>query len=264
MLVQADKSLHKDFSLNTMGKRDDLIKKLKPILTNKEALEKFVIENSNLPGPRGNLELAFALAEIYDDFDTLQDWLKITEDQAGVNDPRLFLPFCSAVCLGKIYTKKKDQRIIEILKDLANDGRWRMREAVAFGFQIIGENNFDELEKIFSEWVRESNNLEKRAILVSLAHPPFLNENNAKFCFEITDIVLGNMNRKNDFEVLKKGLEFTISVFVAANPELGFGFIEKWIGKDKVIDKIMKENLKKNRLVRKNPEKVKHLLVEMT
>ena len=52
------------------------------------------------------------------------------------------------------------------------------------------------------------------------------------------------MDKDNDFDVLRKGLEFTISVFAAANPKLGFSFIKKWIGKDKIIDKIMKENLK--------------------
>ncbi len=71
------------------------------------------------------------------------------------------------------------------------------------------------------------------------------------------------MSRENDFDVLRKGLEFTVSVFAAKNPEFGFGFIKKWMGKDRVIDKILKENLKKNRLVRKNPEEVKNLLNEM-
>ncbi|MGD8778842.1 MAG: hypothetical protein PVH88_07750 [Ignavibacteria bacterium] len=243
-----------------MGKKDGLIPKLKLILNDKEKLENFIIQNSNLPGPRGNLELAFAFAEIYEDFDVLLDWTKITEDQADVNNPKSFLAVCSAVCLGKIYIKKKDKKIITILKKLANDGRWRMREAVAFGFQIIGEYDFIKLKVIFSEWVKKSNNLEKRAILVSLAHPSFLNEDDAEFCFEITDIVLKEMDRENDFDVLRKGLEFTISVFAAANPKLGFSFIKKWIGKDKVIDKIIKQNLKKNRLVRKNPEEVKNLL----
>jgi len=246
-----------------MGKRDDLIKELKPIIDNKKALEDFIIKNSNLPGPRGNLELAFAFAEVYDDFNTLQEWISITEDQADVNDPKSFLAFCSAVCMGKLYTKKKNPKIISILKNSANDGRWRMREAVAFGFQIIGENNFDEMKRIFSDWIKKSNNLEKRAILVSLAHPPILNEHNAEFCFDITDIILKQMNKENGFEVLKKGLEFTISVFAAANPEIGFSFIEKWTGKDKIIDKIMKENLKKNRLVKKNPEMVKKLISEL-
>lgn len=246
-----------------MGKKEDLIKKLKPIIDNPEKLEKFIIENSNLPGPRGNLELAFAFAETYDNLDVLLEWLKITEDKADTNNPKSFPAFCSAVCLGKIYTKNKDKKLISVLKKLANDGRWRMREAVAFAFQTIGENDFNELKSIFSEWIKESNNLEKRAILVSLAHPKFLNEENAKFCFEITDIVLQEMDRENDFDVLKKGLEFTISVFAAANPELGFYFIKKWIGKDKTIDKIMKENLKKNRLAKKYPEEVKNLLNSM-
>ena len=59
---------------------------------------------------------------------------------------------------------------------------------------------------------------------------------------------------------MRKGLQFTISVFAAANPIFGFSFIKKWIGTDKIIDKIMKENLKKNRLIKKNPEEVKNLL----
>lgn len=246
-----------------MGKRDDFIIQLKPIINDKEILKNFIIENSNLPGPRGNLELAFAFADVYGDFNTLQEWISITEDMADVNDPKSFLAFCSAVCLGKLYTKKKNTKIISILKNSANDGRWRMREAVAFGFQIIGENDFDEMKRIFSDWIKKSNNFEKRAILVSLAHPPILNEYNAEFCFDITDIILKQLNNDIGFEVLKKGLDFTISVFAAANPKTGFRFIEKWIGKDKVIDKIMKENLKKNRLIKKNPEMVKKLISEI-
>ncbi len=243
-----------------MGKRDELIKQLQPIIHDPAKLEPFITKNSNLPGPRGNLELAFALAEIYEDLDVLLQWTTITEDQADVNDPKSFLAFCAAVCLGKIYTKTKDNKIITILKQLANDGRWRMREAVAFGFQHIGEQDFDELKALFSEWIKTANNLERRAILVSLAHPKFLNEARAKFCFEITEVILTEMDKASHFDVLQKGLEFTISVFTAANPTLGFRFIEKWIGKDKIIDKILKENLKKNRLTKRNPEEAKKLL----
>lgn len=243
-----------------MGKRENLIERLKPIIDYPDVLEKFIVDNSNLPGPRGNLELAFALAEIYDNLEVLLEWLKLTEDEAGVNDPKSFPAFCAAVCLGRIYTKTKDKKLISILKKLASDGRWRMREAVAFGFQSIGENNFDDLKSIFSEWIKKSNNLEKRAMLVSLAHPKFLDEQKTKFCFEISDIVLTKMDRKNDFDVLRKALSFSISVFAAADPKLGFKFIKRWIGKDKIIDRIMKENLNKNRLVGKHPAEVKNLL----
>lgn len=248
------------FLFNGMGKKDDLINELIPILNDKDRLEKFIIKNSNLPGPRGNLELAFALADIYENFDVLIEWTRISEDQADVNNPKSFLAFCAVVCLGSIYSKRKNEKIIAILKQLANDGRWRMKEAVAFGFQLIGEHDFGELKKIFSDWIIDSNNLEKRAVLVSLAHPPLLNKANTEFCFEMVETVLKEMDRENDFDVLRKGLEFTISVFVAANPKMGFSFIKRWIGKDKVIDKIMKENLKKNRLFKINPEEVMSLL----
>jgi hypothetical protein len=52
----------------------------------------------------------------------------------------------------------------------------------------------------------KSNNLEKRAIIVSLAHPKFLDEEKAKFCFEITNTVLKQMNKENNFDVLKNNL----------------------------------------------------------
>jgi hypothetical protein len=129
-----------------MGKREELKNQLTPILHDRGKLEQFIIRNCNLPGPRGNLELAFALAELYDNQAVLSKWLEITEDRAGVNDPRSFLAFCAVICLGRIYTKTRDEKIITILKKSANDGRWRMREAVAFAFQIIGEHDFDELK----------------------------------------------------------------------------------------------------------------------
>jgi len=246
-----------------MTKKETLIQELKLIIDDPEKLEGFVIENSNIPSPRANLELAFALSEVYENIEVIIKWTEIDADQAGVNDPRSFLPFCSAVSLGRLYTKTKDKKIVRVLKKMASDDRWRIREAVAFGFQRIGEDNLSELKRIFSEWIEKSNNREKRAILVSLAHPEILDRNLSLFCFEILEDVFENMERDDDFEILKKGLDFTISVYTAANPECGFSFVEKWIGKDKVIDGIIKSNLKKNRLLKKHPQKAKEILKKM-
>ncbi len=243
-----------------MSKREDLINRLNPILDDQKELERFLTANSNLPGPRSNLELAFAFSEVYSNLEILLEWINITEDTADVNNPKSFLAFCAAVCFGKIYIKTRDQKLIDLLKQAANDGRWRMREAAAFAFQFIGENNFEDLKIIFSQWIQQSNNLEKRAILASLAHPKFLDEQNAEFCFDISETVLNEMDMENNFDALRKGLSYTISVFAAANPSLGFPFMERWIGKNKVIDKIINENLKKNRLVKKNPAEVEMIL----
>ena len=243
-----------------MTKKAGIIQKLKRIIHDEEKLEKFVIENSNLPGRRANLELAFALSEVYEDFGVLENWARIGVDQASVNDPRSFLPFCSAVCLGRLYAKTTNEKIVDVLKTLASDDRWRIREAVAFGFQKIAEDNLPELKRIFSEWIEKSNNREKRAIVVALAHQKILDRNTSLYCFKILEKILKNMERDDDFEILKKGLEFVISIYTAANPEEGFFFMEKWIGKDEAIDLIIHSNLKKNRLRKKHPEKTEELL----
>jgi hypothetical protein len=97
-------------------------------------------------------------------------------------------------------------------------------------------------------------------ILLSLAHPKILDEKTSLFCFKILGNVLENIEKDDNFEILKKGLEFTISVYTADNPDYGFSFMEKWIGKENVIDKIIKSNLKKKRLWNKYPEKTGELL----
>lgn len=61
-----------------MGKREDLISRLKPILNDRNELERFIIDNSNIPGPRGNLELAFVFSELYDNLDVLLKWIEKT------------------------------------------------------------------------------------------------------------------------------------------------------------------------------------------
>jgi len=232
---------------------------LNPLLSDSDRLEEFAVEHSNLPGPRANLELAFALAEIYDEYEIIVTWAGIDAEQAGVDNPRSFLPFCAAVCLGKIYSNNKNQETLQFLKKLSNDPRWRIREAAVFGFQRIGENDLMELQEIFSDWIKTSNNLEKRAILVSLAHPKLLDENNSIFCFDILDRILKELNQDNEYPVLKKGLDFVLSIYVGANQEYGFNFIENWLGKDKRVDSIIKSNLKKNRLAKKYPDKIRQL-----
>lgn len=230
------------------SKRHLLIEKLRLLVKSPDKLERFLLRHSHLPGPRANLEIAFALAEIYTNVNVLLRWSRISEEQAGTNEPRTFLPFCAAVCLGRAYSQTRKESALVALKRLANDGRWRIREGAAFGFQIIAEHDIEEVKSMFSDWILVSNNREKRAMLVSLAHPPILDEATAACGLKMTGLVLERLERDDDFEILKKGLEFTISVFVAAHPRAGFAFIEHWIGRDRLIDRVLATNLKKNRL----------------
>jgi hypothetical protein len=57
--------------------------------------------------------------------------------------------------------------------------------------------------------------------------------------------------RSQDFTALRKGMGYCWSVAVVALPQEGKALMEKWLkSADKDIRWIMKENLKKNRLVR--------------
>ena len=98
-----------------MGKRDEYRAQVVPMVTAHAphvVLEDWLVANSNLPGRRGNLELAWAfgdafeVVEIDDDrWDQLRGWLSITEEEAPTGDPREFLPFCALQALGTYYAR---------------------------------------------------------------------------------------------------------------------------------------------------------------
>ena len=57
--------------------------------------------------------------------------------------------------------------------------------------------------------------------------------------------------RSNDFKALRKGLGYCWSVAVVALPEVGKQMMEQWfISENKDVRWVMKENLKKKRLLR--------------
>ncbi|HUW10885.1 MAG TPA: hypothetical protein VM537_14235, partial [Anaerolineae bacterium] len=61
--------------------------------------------------------------------------------------------------------------------------------------------------------------------------------------------------RQEDFRVLRKGLGYCWSVAVAAHPEAGRPLMEKWMqSDDRYVQWIMRQNLKKNRLIRMDAE----------
>ena len=72
-------------------------------------LREYLALNSNLPGPRGNLELSYVFAEVAEDFSTEnlnKMWelvlalADISANEAPVNNPMEFIPFCGAVAIG--------------------------------------------------------------------------------------------------------------------------------------------------------------------
>jgi hypothetical protein len=232
-------------------------------------LEAELLAGSNLPGPRANLALAAAFADCIaaegatePQWALLTAWLAIADDEAPTGNPREFLPFCAVQALGACYPAANSDRRAEIvarLHEVANDGRWRLREAVAIALQRIGEWKFDALAAILDSWLPDATLLEQRAIVAALAHPPLLRTpDHARRSLAIADRVVATVaaadppTRKTDaFKALKQGLCFAPSLFVAALPDEGFPVFERWIATgDPDVQAIVRENLKKDRLSR--------------
>lgn len=206
-------------------------------------------KESGLPGPRGNLELAYAVAE-EGNKEQFEQWLSI---QAEENTPEVFLVFCGVVGLGK--WAARDPGLFDRLRSYASDTRWRIREAVATGLQLTGDQNMDLLLQEMKKWSR-GNWYEKRAAAATLAEPRLLaRPKHARQVLRVLDIITASMDKADgakdeSFKVLRQGMGYCWSVAVVALPEAGKPLMEKWLNSEnKDILWIMKENLKKKRLI---------------
>jgi hypothetical protein len=216
--------------------------------------ESYLLQESGLPGPRGNLELAQVVAD-EGDRALFEHFLAYTPQVAPTNDPHEFLAFCGVVGLGRLLAEG-DESILEQLRPFASDPRWRLREGVAMALQRLGKADMRRLLDAMQRWSTGSW-LEKRAAAAALAEPVLLHkEPDALEALQILERITASMEnsddvKKEDFKVLQQGLSYCWSVVVAASPEQGKRLMEKWLaGPDHTIQRIMQENLKKNRLVR--------------
>jgi hypothetical protein len=290
-----------------MGKTDVYATELEALVwdpKNAEELAEKLMAESNLPGPRANLELAEAFSRAVSTaaaepaawLQTLYAWSGISAEQAPTGDPREFLPFCALISFGVLYNTHacaypctgpcdcplwpiQSEHLIETVRRAASDSRWRIREAVALSLQHLGEGNPKALRRILDFWLSDDTEtdgiltddalMERRAVLAATAHPPLLGEEEfARYALKTADGILKDAagfpkeKRKGEaFQILKKGLSYTLSVLVAAAPEDGFRLMERWAGRsDPDIRRILVENLKKKRLESVDADRVAGLL----
>ena len=122
--------------------------------------------------------------------------------------------------------------------------------------QRLGDSCMDLLIVAMGEW-SQGKVLEQRAAAAALCEPRLLRQgHSARAVLAILDQITRCIEqtadrRSEDFLTLRKGLGYCWSVAVAALPAEGKAPMEKWMEKpDKDVRWIMKENLKKNRLIR--------------
>jgi hypothetical protein len=224
----------------------------------------FVKKNSGLPGPRGNLELAYTVAEMGTQ-EQFEHFLLFNGDE---NTPEMFVLFCGVVGLGKLTFEKPE--LFERVRTYASDPRWRIREAVPTGLQLSGDQNMDFLLSEMKKWSKGKGNwYEKRAAAATLAEPRLLKqEKHAKEVLQVLDKITASMEttepKGEAYRVLRKGMGYCWSVAVAALPDAGKPMMEKWMdSEDKDVRWVMKENLKKNRLFKMDVDWVNKCLQKL-
>ncbi len=210
----------------------------------------FLLKNSGLPGPRGNLELAHVVAQ-QGNKKQFEQFLTV---QAEENTPEVFVVFCGVLGLGKLAAT--EPTLFARLRVYASDPRWRIREAMATGLQLVGDQDMQLLLKEMGQW-HQGNWYEKRAMAAALAEPRLLKEPLvARRVLQIFDQITASMQEADNpkevaFKVLRQAMGYCWSVAVAALPEAGQPAMEKWLASPNPdILWMMKENLKKNRLIK--------------
>jgi hypothetical protein len=224
------------------------------IITSLEDWEPYLLEESRLPGPRANIELAQAVADEGDErlFDRL---LAHEPEIAPTNTPQEFLAFCGVLGLGTMLAEGR-MDVLPRLRDLASDPRWRIREAVAMALQRLGPRGMGFLLDEMDRW-SHGNEYERRAAAAGLCEPQLLSEKeHALRVLQILDRITEGMQQAEDrrtpgFKALRKGLGYCWSVAVAAQPKAGKRMMERWLQSDDVdVRWVMRENLRKKRLAK--------------
>ncbi len=240
-----------------MAKADEYRNKLNAL----ENWDAFLLKESGLPGPRGNLELAQVVADEGDQ-ELFERYLAYDADKAPTNSPYEFLAFCGVVGLGRLLAEGRTE-LLAILRLCASDRRWRMREGVAMALQRLGDADMSALIQAMKTW-STGTPLEQRAAAAALCEPRLLGQaKHARAALRILDKITASLRKvedrkSEDYLALRKGLGYCWSVAVAALPDEGKPAMEKWLADTNPdVRWIMKENLKKNRLARADASWVK-------
>jgi len=247
--------------------------------------EPYLLAHSNLPGPRGNLELAQTVANLGTEAQ-FRRWASLGPDVAPENTPGCFLTFCGTVGLGATLARDAgagrgevpspeapggETPPLRVLRTLASDPRWRVREAVATALQHWGDADMPGLLAEMADW-SAGNPWEQRAAAAALCEPRLLkNPEHAAATLRILDEITVRLaavpagdRRADAFKTLRQGLAYCWSVAVAALPDEGKLLMEKWLaGPDADIRWIMKENLHKKRLLKVDAAWVERWLVNL-
>lgn len=220
--------------------------------------EAYLRAHSGLPGPRGNLELIDAASAVSDRSD-LERWAALDPDIAPENTPGVFLACVGTVGLGRLVASG-DRSLLPKLRQLSNDPRWRVREAVAMALQAWGDVEAGGLVDEMERWAVGSP-LEGRAAMAALCEPRLLSDRRtvlgALTVLEILTLSVRDAVDGGDrnVRVLRQALGYGWSVAIAADVAIGLPAFEPWLSeRHPDVRWIVRENLAKARLRKLVPD----------
>ncbi|QBD78295.1 hypothetical protein EPA93_20745 [Ktedonosporobacter rubrisoli] len=238
---------------------------------NQRPLEFYLRDNSRLPGPRPNLELADDVSSLLatavsrhpERVKSLLNYFSNSDHSAVTgNTPSEFVLLCGIVASGACAAVQPGWRneTLSLLDQYASSPYWRVREGVSIAYRHMLVADSDEMIRHMLHLAREGCCLQQRAAIAAVAEPPLL-LSNYKLCIsalELQRIVLHrlhliplNERKREDFRVLRRTLGYTLSVVTAALPEEGFALMSEAVSwGDTDIVWVLRENLKKKRLAK--------------
>lgn len=224
-------------------------------------LEQELIDQSHLPGPRANLELAGRFADVVgrSSADQRSRALAVLGDWLGA-PPRFaaavpegaaeYLPACAALAAGALAERP-------LLTQAAADPRWRVRELAATGMQRMLSADWDVGMDAVRAWLTSADLLVVRAAVAAAAEPRLLREpDHAAQAFGVIDAATRTLleipaarRREDPVRVLRQALGYAVSVVTVASPDAGIALLKRLSAADDPDARwIAKENLRKARL----------------
>ncbi|WP_220192526.1 hypothetical protein [Ktedonospora formicarum] len=237
---------------------------------NPRPLEFYLRENSRLPGPRANLELAndvstllaAAIARYPESVRSLLHYF-VNGDRKWMsgNTPSEFVILCGIIAAGACAASEStwQEEMLELLDHYACSPYWRIREGVAIAFQHMLPANVPRMLKHLRTLALCGDYLQQRAAIATLAEPHILvSPQLISAALDLQRMVLSRARevplperKQENFRTLRRTLAYTLSVATAASPDEGFALMRECAAwNDSDINWILRENLKKKRLAR--------------
>lgn len=198
---------------------------------------------SGLPGPRANLRLVAAAAAI----------AGAREIDALLRSGSEFATMCAAAAIAR---RAADPQERARARDLACDGRWRVREGVAIGLQLWGDVEPNAMAEVATMWARDAHPLVQRAAVAAICEPRLLTSPReaaraVAVCATATESLRSlsaDRRRDPDVRTLRQTLGYGWSVAVASDPAPGLAVFHALALDDPDVAWIVRENRAKKRL----------------